>query len=700
VTVFAVALAVRLAFCLVVDEPLLYSHQYHYYTSGLLLAQHPSPVRYVLFSDEWRLWIGEWTIAPLYHLFLGAMFRLFGPHLLPLRLVQSLFDALAAVAVAALGRRVAGPRGAWAGLAYAAWWPAIEMASWTMTENLHTLLFVGALALLVEEAAAPSPRRALAAGMVLGLSALARSVSSAFLGVAALWRWWVAGRDRGGLRAAAPILVGGALVILPWTARNVFLVHDAVLIESAAFENIWFANNFADRDRLARQAEIVHSEPTPAGRRQAALTFALRGIRRHPDLFVEKIGVNFRHLFRPEGLHNLVRVQRSAEPWRHAASLILDDLLLALMVPPAVVFLLAGRPSPARGLIAAWVAYYMFMIVVVFHNEVRYRSALVPLLCAAAAGGMATLGDAERRRRVLTWVGLALGFALVVDMWRPYAADAARDAVASLGMVRARRALSRGDATEAQRITEAAAARAPRSPRPWFDLGKALDFRGDAAGAVAAYRTGEPRVAPPNWRGLVGLARLLPIVEPGAAAEAKVAALDTVSWETDPWLVLEVAWRELPAPRTDEVNLARNDYGAVRGFFHPRGQDQGARRQEWAQYGQDGGPAPPPGPHRWTRRRAWVRLVPTRAVAAYDVTIEMGSPFPSPNPSPVVTVTGNDGVAHRQQLGPEVRPCTLRIAVAAGEPLVLRIDSPVWSRIGEPADQGVRVDRVSVKPAT
>ena len=47
-----------------------------------------------------------------------------------------------------------------------------------------------------------------------------------------------------------------------------------------------------------------------------------------------------------------------------------------------------------------------------------------------------------------------------------------------------------------------------------------------------------------------------------------------------------------------------------------------------------------------------------------------------------------------------MRPYALRIAAPAGEPLVLRIDSPVWSRIGEPADQGVRVDRVSVKPAS
>ena len=699
--VFAVALAARLAFTFLVDQPLLYSHQYHYFTSGLMLSEHPSPLRYVLFSDEWRVWNGEWTIAPLYHLFLGLMFSIFGPHLLPLRLVQSALDAVAAVAVAALGRRVAGPRGWWAGMAYALWWPAVEMPAWTLTENVHTVLFVGALALLGEEAAAPSRRRAFLGGALLGLSALARSVSSGFLGLAVVWRWWTGGRGRAGLWSAAPILLGGALVILPWTARNVLLLHDAVLIESAAFENIWFANNFVDRQKLARQQEVIHSEPTPAGKRQAALLFAVRGIRRNPDLFLEKIAVNFWHFVRPEGLHNLVRVQRSLESWRHAGSVLLDDLLLVLLVPLTCVFVFAGRPSPVRGLILAWMAYYLLMVVVIFHNEVRYRSAFVPFACAAAAGGIAALADPERRRRMATWLGLALGLGIVAGMLRPYALDGWRDASATLVMARARRAVEDGATDAAWRITEQAAARAPTSPRPWFDLGKALDFRGDAAGAVTAYRK-EKRSNFANWRGTLGLARLLPLVEPGEGAERAVRQVYLASWDMDPWLVLEIAWRELPPPRTDEVLLARNDYGAVRGFFHPRGGDPsiGANHREWTQYEELGGPLPPPGPHRWTRGRAWVRLQPTQVARAYDVTIEMGSPFPSPNPSPVVTVRGNDGVVHEQALAADVRPYTFRVGLPSGGPLLLRLDSPVWSRIGEPADQGVRVERVSVRPAS
>jgi hypothetical protein len=699
--VFLVALSLRLAFTFLVDQPLLYGHQYTYFTSGLTLAEHPSPLSYVLYSDEWRTWNGEWTVAPLYHLFLGLMFRVFGAHLVPLRIVQSAFDALVAVAVAALGRRAAGPRGVWAGIAYALWWPAIEMPSWTMTENLHTVLFAGSLAVLAEESARPSRRRALMGGLLFGLSALARSVSTGFLPVAAVWRWWAAGRGRAGLRAALPIFIGGLAVILPWTARNVFLARDAVVIESAAFENIWFANNFADPARLARQREVIHGERDPAARRHAALLFAVRGIRRSPELFVEKVGVNFWHFLRPEGLHNLVNVQRSLEPWRHAGSVILDDLILVLLVPLALVFVLAGARTPVRVLLTAWMAYYLLMIVVIFHNEVRYRSAFVPFALAAAAGGVAVLGDRERRRALATWTGLALGLVLVAQMLRPYVVEGWQDAVSTRMMAGARRALERGSPGEAWSIAEAAAARAPSSARPWYSLGKALHFAGDLPGALAAYAKGDPRGVFANWRGLLGRARLVPMVEGGQSGLAAVRAADRTSWQTDPWLVLEMAWRELPPPRTDEVLLARNDYGAVRGFFHPRGLDPDAVGRSPLWYDYAGAPQqPPPGPHRWTRGRAWVRLLPATAASVYDVTIDMGSPFPSPNASPAVTVRAQDSVAHEVTLTGQIQPYTFRVAApAAGEPLLLRLESPVWSRLGEPADQGVRVDRVSVRAA-
>jgi hypothetical protein len=56
---------------------------------------------------------------------------------------------------------IAGPRGAWAGLTYAVYWPAVEMPSRTLTENLHTPLLLAGLASLAH---APPAGRMRAAG--------------------------------------------------------------------------------------------------------------------------------------------------------------------------------------------------------------------------------------------------------------------------------------------------------------------------------------------------------------------------------------------------------------------------------------------------------------------------------------------------------------------------------------------------------
>ena len=696
--VFVLALTARLLFVFVADEPLLYSHQYTYFTNALRIAEHPHPVAYVLQSDEWRTWDQHWTIAPLYHLFAAALFRVFGAHLLALRLAQCLLDAGVAVAVAVLGRAAAGRRGLWAGAAYALYWPAIEMPSWTMTENAHTfLLTVGVAVLAVEGAGLARPA---AGGFLLGLSALARSVSTGFLGLVSLWTLLRARPPA--WKPAAIVLALGLAAILPWTARNVFLIGEPVLIETAAFENVWFANRFVDHATFLNQERLVHGQGTPAEKRSAALHFAMRGIRRHPGMFVDKVGINFRHFFRLEGLHNLVGIERSLEAWRHAGSVLLDDLPLLLGVPLFAVFLAAGRPSSARSLIMLWVAYYLFMVVVVFHNEIRYRSAFVPFAFAGAAEGARVLFDPQSRRTRRAVIGLALGLLLAASMVAPCLVPALRAVAARATMRRLELALARGDLAGAGEIASRAAARAPRSPRPWFDFGRVLLRTGHPAEALDAYARGLPLATGANWRPRLAAPRVLELLGRQTEAAEAGRVLDRLSWDDDPWLVLEMAWRELPPPRADEIVLgAGGDYGAVRGFLHPRGGDPQLYRHrlEWNKYEQMGGPQPPPGTHRWTRHRAWLRLLPATAAPAYDVTLWMGSPFPSTSASPQVTVRIGRGEPSRITLDREVRPYRVRASLPPGRPLVVRLDAPTWSRAGEPADQGVRVDRMTLSPA-
>lgn len=693
-SVFLCALVTRLMFLFLVDQPLLYTHQYGYFHNALRIATHPHPWHYIATDEQWRTWDRNWTIAPLYYVFVGLVLRLSGLHLPLLQGLQCLLDAGVAVLIAALGRRAAGRWGTVAGFAYAFYAPAIEMPSWVMTENLHTPLLLFGFWLTVRAwEAAPERSGAFLAGFVLGVSALARSVTSAFIGLAAVLGWFFGPRT-GRWAWTAALLLGGACAILPWTARNVFVVGDPILIESTAFENVWFANRFVDGERFRRQEAYVHSRPTPAEKREAALAFAKRGIERRPDLFVEKIGRNFWHLLRPEGLQGLLRAERSYPTWRHVFYIVLDDVLFLTAVALFPFFIVAGPRSPTRTLILGWLAYYMTMIVVVFHNEIRYRSVIVPFLFVGAVAALRAL-----RTTVASWWrivgGLVVGFLLVLISLEPFVTPA-KDAWL------ARRAVARvldGPAPAANwSPAEAAAALHPGSPRPWFDFGQGLAARGDWGGAARAYATGYEINRTASVRGTVALPRVLENAGSRVEGQGSLDVLHRFEWDFDPWLLQEAAWRELPAPRTDSLAVGGDDVGAILGFFHPRGGDPrvSAHRLEWNKYTEPG-PVPPPGEHRWTRHRAWLRLQPTFAASAYRLTMTMGSPFPSPLHSPTVTVRVGER-EERLTLGSYVRPHVVENVKTTDGVVLIRIDSPTWNAVGEPAEQGVRVDAVSIEP--
>jgi hypothetical protein len=164
-----------------------------------------------------------------------------------------------------------------------------------------------------------------------------------------------------------------------------------------------------------------------------------------------------------------------------------------------------------------------------------------------------------------------------------------------------------------------------------------------------------------------------------AGREGEVAAAvkqaNGVDWAADPWLALEAAWRELPAPRTWRVHLGWDDHGAVRDFLHPHGDR-----------------------YRWSRGQASLRLRPPAPAPAYDVTLEMGSPEPSPFAAPRARVAVRGGATAEFTLDREVRPYTLRTPAPADGVLRIELHAPTWNRSDSFADQGVRVDTLTVAP--
>src|SRR5204863_7437265 len=120
-------------------------------------------------------------------------------------------------------------------------------------------------------------------------------------------------------------------------------------------------------------------------------------------------------------------------------------------------------------------------------------------------------------------------------------------------------ALDRGDRAGAQGDLERAAAADPAAARPWLSYGRALARTGDPQAALAAYARARD-LKPHVWAPLVVEPTLLRAAGREGQAARAVEEANAFSWNTDPWLALEAAWRELPPPRADEILLGRGDY--------------------------------------------------------------------------------------------------------------------------------------------
>jgi hypothetical protein len=694
VSLFLAALVVRVVLLAAPDLPILYGHPYSYYNNALRILEHPHPWAFLLESDEWHLW-QSWTVAPLYYVFLAGLFHFVGPELLTFRIVHGILDSVVAVSVTILGRRLAGPWGVLAGVVYALFWPAIELLNWTLTENLHTALLMVGTALLLRESDAPGRGRAFAAGLVLGLSAMTRAVSSAFFALVFFWRLFLGGVSLGEARRnwvfACFIGLGGSAIILPWTARNVFVIGEPVLIETVSFFNLFNDNE----PRREMTAEVRRIGPGPA-RRAKAVDVALRGIRERPDYFASKVATNLWHFLRPDGLQGWLRVEHPEPGWLHAVQVLFGDVPLLAGVVLFFPWLLAGSPSPARRLTLSWIGYYLLMVVVVFHNELRYRIVFMPFLFAAAAGGILVLRSAGRRSA--SYAGLVLGLIVALVTLAPYGSAAYRRASSSMALRAVPELIEKGAIDEARRHVLRATEIAGRSPRPWILYGHWLAAERRAAEAVEAYEKAR-EIASVDWIPRVVLPQLLREAgENESELTEAIRSADWVSWSADSWLMLEIAWRELPPPRTDMIRVGWGDYGAARGFMEPRGDERAREIESRSPLFQKSEPGTtPPGFHRWTRDTAWLRLIPTYRSTEHWLVIEMGSPYPSILPNPKVEIRVNGGRAQSFMLDRMMHAYELAIETRPGEPIVIRIDAPVWSRAGEPASQGVRVDRVSIR---
>ncbi|HJX81639.1 MAG TPA: hypothetical protein VJ248_06380, partial [Candidatus Udaeobacter sp.] len=103
------------------------------------------------------------------------------------------------------------------------------------TENPFFILLLLSCFFLLSSIESPTPLNFLLSGLLLGLTALTRSVILPFAVLAILWSWFVLHQQRG----AALIAIALLLTVSPWVIRNSLLHHKLTGIETSMGYNLY-----------------------------------------------------------------------------------------------------------------------------------------------------------------------------------------------------------------------------------------------------------------------------------------------------------------------------------------------------------------------------------------------------------------------------------------------------------------------------
>ncbi|MBI5295152.1 MAG: glycosyltransferase family 39 protein [Chloroflexi bacterium] len=285
------------------------------------------------------------------------------------------------------------------------------------TENLFFLLLLLSFLFLLSIIEHPAISRFLLAGLLLGLTALTRSVVLPFAGLAVLWAWFVLKQKRGALLMALALTV----TILPWVVRNSQLHGRLTGIETSMGYNLYVgyhpesSGTFTFGPSLDLIPILDDSVRDRLGT-QKAFEF----IQAAPGRFVPLAASRLGHFFRLE-LRVLTYFYSSNFFGFVPAPLLLALLALfglpfAILSISAVLGCLRLPRSPALLLAAVLFLGYLLPHVFILSEE-RFHLALIPLLAIFAASAWTSKRAAVKSSGRAALAAAALVVALLLVNW-------------------------------------------------------------------------------------------------------------------------------------------------------------------------------------------------------------------------------------------------------------------------------------------
>jgi len=442
---------------------------------------------------------GVFYQAPLYPAFLAAVYSVFGHSLLAARLLQALLGSASAVLVYLVGRRCGGTYvGRVAGVFAALYAMAIHFDTEILRPALVVFLAVLCLYLLLSALDRGSAVRWGAAGLVLGLAAVARPTFLLFIPAAVVWSAVAhtpakAARRWG--RLGAPVLVA-VLSLAPVavvTAINYSRSHGEIIpVSNNGGINFYLGNN-PDYDRTVGirpgiRWDLLSTEPRvnpaidPARWSRYYYDKAFDYIRSDPAGWAALLAK--KSVLYWNG-HEIERNNSFAPAAQYSPFMRFRWVSFRWLAPLAIVgLLLAWRRRAPMGLLALYLAAQM-VATVAFFVCARYRMTATPALFVFAAYAAVTLAGlwSGNRRRFAAYLAVGVLAAVFVNV-DAYGISKKRYSRPDYELALILR--REGKTDECLRLLEAAQKAQPDDPDPYGQMGLTFLRAGRGAEGIPA----------------------------------------------------------------------------------------------------------------------------------------------------------------------------------------------------------------------
>jgi len=376
---------------------------------GFERAPHPQLAPF----EGWKPGVPTAEHPPLFPLLVGLLTKLGATGYLAQKLLLCAVGTVTVAFVGLAGREAGGPTTGLVAAALAAVYPFLWVVDGSlMSETLYGVLLAAALWLALRFARRPSLGLAAGLGLLVGLAALTRGEAlllAPLLLVPLAVRAGAAWRSR--LTLAAVALSAFALVLAPWTIRNLTVFEEPVLISTNA-NAVFVGSNCAavyHGDFIGLWNFDCYGAPPGGDESEASVAYRERGFDYARDHAGRVPLVMALRLLRVWDLYRPLQqaAYESLEGRSETASRIgLGVYYPLLLLAAAGALMLRRRGAPLWPLLAFPVM--VTITAVMIYGVTRFRFAAEPALCVLAAVALASLPAAVAARRRKTSVSAGI----------------------------------------------------------------------------------------------------------------------------------------------------------------------------------------------------------------------------------------------------------------------------------------------------